>query len=258
MEERYELLREAGVRDNPRIQRPHRGRASRGLRTRERRRMGEAAEEASVHGVRHRRTRRPDDDQQGGRAFDRPDRPEGASRRNAPHPRDPANRRRTWSPALIKSNMPCRVSFKVASGMDSRIVLDQKGAELLLGMGDMMIVTPESTEIRRGQGTLVTDRETRQVAKFLKDRGRADLRTQSDEGQGGERRRRRRRGRRRRGTRSTLRSGGGDHDRDRSRFGLAPPATDGDRIQPGEPTRRPDGTRRNPERPQGFGSPGRS
>ncbi|MCP4795547.1 MAG: hypothetical protein GY885_05245 [Phycisphaeraceae bacterium] len=69
---------------------------------------------------------------------------------------------------LIKSNMPCRVSFKVASGMDSRIVLDQKGAELLLGMGDMMIVTPDSTEIRRGQGTLVTDRETRQVAKFLK------------------------------------------------------------------------------------------
>jgi S-DNA-T family DNA segregation ATPase FtsK/SpoIIIE len=69
---------------------------------------------------------------------------------------------------LIKSNMPCRVSFKVASGMDSRIVLDQKGAELLLGMGDMMVVTPDKTEVRRGQGTLVTDRETRQVAKFLK------------------------------------------------------------------------------------------
>ena len=69
---------------------------------------------------------------------------------------------------LIKSNMPCRVSFKVASGMDSRIVLDQKGAELLLGLGDMMMVTPSSTDIRRGQGTLVTDNEVRQVAKFLK------------------------------------------------------------------------------------------
>ena len=69
---------------------------------------------------------------------------------------------------LIKSNMPCRVSFKVASGMDSRIVLDQKGAELLLGHGDMMIVTPSSTEVRRGQGTLVTDKEARQVANFLK------------------------------------------------------------------------------------------
>ena len=69
---------------------------------------------------------------------------------------------------LIKSNMPCRVSFKVSSGMDSRIVLDQKGAELLLGQGDMMVVTPDSTEVRRCQGTLVTDRETRAVAKFLR------------------------------------------------------------------------------------------
>ncbi|MBC02661.1 MAG: DNA translocase FtsK [Phycisphaerae bacterium] len=69
---------------------------------------------------------------------------------------------------LIKSNMPCRVSFKVASGMDSRIVLDSKGAELLLGLGDMMVVTPSSTEVSRGQGTLVTDKEVRQVATFLK------------------------------------------------------------------------------------------
>jgi len=69
---------------------------------------------------------------------------------------------------LIKSNMPCRVSFKVASGMDSRIVLDQKGAELLLGQGDMMFLSPASTEISRCQGTLVTDKETRDVARFLK------------------------------------------------------------------------------------------
>ena len=69
---------------------------------------------------------------------------------------------------LIKSNMPCRISFKVSSGMDSRIVLDQKGAELLLGQGDMMYLSPSSTEIRRCQGSLVTDNETRGVAKFLK------------------------------------------------------------------------------------------
>ena len=69
---------------------------------------------------------------------------------------------------LIKSNMPCRVSFKVASGMDSRIVLDQKGAELLLGQGDMMFLSPSNTEINRCQGTLVTDQETRKVARFLK------------------------------------------------------------------------------------------
>jgi S-DNA-T family DNA segregation ATPase FtsK/SpoIIIE len=69
---------------------------------------------------------------------------------------------------LIKSNMPCRVSFKVASGMDSRIVLDQKGAELLLGQGDMLFLTPHTSEVKRAQGTLVTDVETRKVATFLK------------------------------------------------------------------------------------------
>lgn len=71
---------------------------------------------------------------------------------------------------LIKANMPCRIGFKVASGMDSRIVLDQKGAELLLGQGDMMVLTPSgSGELRRCQGTLVTDSETRKVVTFLKD-----------------------------------------------------------------------------------------
>ena len=70
---------------------------------------------------------------------------------------------------LIKSNMPCRMSFKVSSGMDSRIVLDAKGAELLLGHGDMMVVTPQKPDVRRAQGTLVDDREARSVVKFLKE-----------------------------------------------------------------------------------------
>ncbi len=69
---------------------------------------------------------------------------------------------------LIKSNMPCRVSFKVASGMDSRIVLDQKGAELLLGQGDMLFLSPRTSKLTRAQGTLVDDVEIRRVVKFLK------------------------------------------------------------------------------------------
>src|SRR6185295_9787531 len=69
---------------------------------------------------------------------------------------------------LIKSNMPARIAFKVASGMDSRIVLDQKGGELLLGQGDMLFLTPSTSETRRAQGTLVTDGETRKVTNFLK------------------------------------------------------------------------------------------
>ena len=70
---------------------------------------------------------------------------------------------------LIKSNMPCRVSFKVASGMDSRIVLDQKGAELMLGKGDMMMVTPDHPDARRSQGTFITDDEIRDTVSFLRD-----------------------------------------------------------------------------------------
>jgi S-DNA-T family DNA segregation ATPase FtsK/SpoIIIE len=70
---------------------------------------------------------------------------------------------------LIKSNMPCRIAFKVASGMDSRIVLDQKGGELLLGQGDMLYLSPSSHKLDRCQGTLVDDKEIRKVVKFLKE-----------------------------------------------------------------------------------------
>src|SRR6267142_2918294 len=70
---------------------------------------------------------------------------------------------------LIKSNMPCRVCFKVASGMDSRIVLDQKGGELLLGQGDMLYLSPRTSKLVRAQGTLVDDAETRKVVRFMRD-----------------------------------------------------------------------------------------
>ena len=70
---------------------------------------------------------------------------------------------------LIKSNMPARMTFKVASGMDSRIVLDQKGGELLLGQGDMLFLSPRSHKLMRSQGTLVDDREARRVVRFLRD-----------------------------------------------------------------------------------------
>ena len=70
---------------------------------------------------------------------------------------------------LIKSNMPCRVSFKVSSGMDSRIVLDTKGAELLLGNGDMLYISPGTTQAHRAQGTFVAPKEIRKVVKHLKE-----------------------------------------------------------------------------------------
>jgi S-DNA-T family DNA segregation ATPase FtsK/SpoIIIE len=70
---------------------------------------------------------------------------------------------------LIKSNMPGRIAFKVASGMDSRIVLDQKGGELLLGQGDMLFLSPKSHKLMRAQGTLVEDSEIRRVVRHLKE-----------------------------------------------------------------------------------------
>ncbi len=70
---------------------------------------------------------------------------------------------------LIKSNMPCRITFKVASGMDSRIVLDQKGGELLLGQGDMLFLSPRSSKLTRAQGTMVEDAEIRKAVRFLRD-----------------------------------------------------------------------------------------
>lgn len=69
---------------------------------------------------------------------------------------------------LIKGNMPCRVSFRVASKLDSRIVLDSGGAELLLGHGDMMFLDPKTSKITRCQGTLVEDIEIRRTCKHMK------------------------------------------------------------------------------------------
>ncbi|MBN1347183.1 MAG: DNA translocase FtsK [Phycisphaerae bacterium] len=68
---------------------------------------------------------------------------------------------------LIKSNLPCRVAFRVASRMDSRIVLDQNGGEVLMGQGDMLFLPPGTSKLVRAQGTYVSDEELKQVIKFL-------------------------------------------------------------------------------------------
>ncbi|MBI9019231.1 MAG: DNA translocase FtsK 4TM domain-containing protein [Phycisphaerae bacterium] len=70
---------------------------------------------------------------------------------------------------LIKSNMPCRISFRVASRMDSRIVLDSNGAESLLGQGDMLFLKPGTSELLRCQGTYLGDNEINDIVKYLKD-----------------------------------------------------------------------------------------
>jgi len=70
---------------------------------------------------------------------------------------------------LIKANMPCRASFKVTSKTDSRVVLDQNGAEKLLGKGDMLFLPPRAFHLVRCQGTYVSDSEVKAVVDFLKE-----------------------------------------------------------------------------------------
>ncbi|MFY9254149.1 MAG: DNA translocase FtsK [Fuerstiella sp.] len=70
---------------------------------------------------------------------------------------------------LIKSNLPARVSFQVASKMDSRVVLDEGGAERLLGCGDMLYLAPGTSTLTRAQGTYVSDEEINEVIDFFSD-----------------------------------------------------------------------------------------
>jgi len=70
---------------------------------------------------------------------------------------------------LIKSNMPTRIGFRVAARMDSRIILDQNGAETLLGQGDMLFLKPGTSDLVRAQGTFVDDAEVKRVVKYLKE-----------------------------------------------------------------------------------------
>jgi len=70
---------------------------------------------------------------------------------------------------LIKSNMPTRIGFRVAARMDSRIILDQNGAEALLGQGDMLFLKPGTSDLLRAQGTFVDEREVRRIVKYLKE-----------------------------------------------------------------------------------------
>ena len=68
---------------------------------------------------------------------------------------------------LIKSNLPARICFQVASRGDSAVVLDEKGAEKLLGMGDMLFLQPGTSSIIRGQGAYADDQEIQRVTEAL-------------------------------------------------------------------------------------------
>lgn len=72
---------------------------------------------------------------------------------------------------LIKANIPCRIAFNVSSMVDSRVILDQPGAEKLLGRGDMLFLPPDASKPLRIQGVFLSDAEINSLIKYLKDLG---------------------------------------------------------------------------------------
>ena len=72
---------------------------------------------------------------------------------------------------VIKANIPTRIAFQVASALDSRVILDENGAERLLGQGDMFYRPPGTSRLIRSQGVLVTDEEIRRLVEFVSAQG---------------------------------------------------------------------------------------
>jgi S-DNA-T family DNA segregation ATPase FtsK/SpoIIIE len=72
---------------------------------------------------------------------------------------------------IIKANFPCRISFKVASKVDSRTIIDCNGAEQLLGNGDMLFIPPGSSRLTRIHGAYVSEKEAQAIAENLRKQG---------------------------------------------------------------------------------------
>ncbi len=143
---------------------------------------------------------------------------------------------------LIKANVPTRVAFQVSSKIDSRTILDQMGAEALLGQGDMLYLPPGSGYPQRVHGAFVSDQEVHRVAEYLKAQGEPkyvdgvwmSLEESPEEGGAGGASLDAR-------SRSAVRPGGGDRAEEPPRVHLAGAAPSAHRLQPRRAAGRTDG-----------------
>jgi S-DNA-T family DNA segregation ATPase FtsK/SpoIIIE len=83
--------------------------------------------------------------------------------------------RREVVTGVIKTNIPARIAFQVPSGLDSRVILDENGAENLLGRGDLLYRPPGIGRLTRGQGAFISDEEVQAVVKFAAEQGEAEF-----------------------------------------------------------------------------------
>ncbi len=72
---------------------------------------------------------------------------------------------------IIKANIPSRIAFQVSSALDSRVILDTKGADKLVGKGDMLYLPPGSAKLERAQGAFVSDEEVEAIVDFCSNQG---------------------------------------------------------------------------------------
>jgi len=78
---------------------------------------------------------------------------------------------------IIKANIPCRIAFQVSSALDSRVILDTKGADKLVGKGDMLYLPPGSAKLERAQGAFVSDAEVERIVDHCAAQGSPNFET---------------------------------------------------------------------------------
>ncbi len=148
---------------------------------------------------------------------------------------------------LIKANFPARISFRVATKVDSRTILDANGAEALLGKGDMLYLPSGSARVHRLHAPFVTEKEIAAVVEFWRSQGTAEyeekfLEAPKEDHEGGslgaERRLRRR-------TRSCVRRCRSPGDRVWQSLDVSAATPLANRLRTRRSSHRPDGTRRN-------------